>query len=86
MFAASGSNTDSAGGVLQGSSEVRQTIVYVEDEAKNRYPRGPTAVQPKIGDRRAGVWSSHQQHRIKTFQFARVGEGEYPVEVILHRA
>ena len=86
MLAPSGSNADAPGGVLQGSNAVDQTKLHDENEAKDRHTRGPTAVQPAIGHRRAGVWSSHQQHRIETLQSARMGEGEYPVEVILYRA
>ena len=66
MSAASGSNTDAAGGVLQGSEQVSQTKLHVKDEAEDRYTRRPTAVQPKTRYRRAGVWSSHQQYRLKT--------------------
>ena len=83
---ASGSNTDTAGGVLQGSSEVSQTKLHHEDEAKDRHPGRPTAVQPTLGYRRAGIWSSRQCDRLKTLQSTRLGEGEYPVEAILYRA
>ena len=86
LFAASGSNIDTPGGVLQRSYPVNQTKLHDEDEAKNRHPRRATAIQPTLGYRRTGVWSHYQQHRFKALQSARSGEGEYPVEAILYRA
>ena len=65
-----------AGGVLQGPKPVNQTKLHDEDEAEDRYTGGTTAIRPTARYRRAGVWT-HQQHRLKALQSARLGEGEY---------
>ena len=86
MFAPPGAHVHAPSGVLQGSKPVGETNLYGEDEAEDRYARRPAAVQSTTGDCRACVRPSRQQHRLKTLQSAWVGEGEYPVEVVLFGA